>query len=145
MQPERRAPHKEDTDLCIQTRLLLAGRKPLKYTSKSIINISAISFSVSVSQSHELTIYQHNVQSRSHIVDDLTHDAVQIPVKLSITRKALFSSSLNAVIMNEHIRFTIKTDFWPDNISCSTPDIYSKMGGWTDSGEAALWLTCRCS
>lgn len=51
-----------------------------------------------MSESNLLTIYKHNVQSWSHIVYHLTHDAVQIAVKLSLTAKALFPSSVNAVI-----------------------------------------------
>lgn len=44
----------------------------------------------------------------------------------------------------KHIHFTLKTDRWPNHISCSTPDAQSKMFWWTGFGQAALWLRRGC-
>lgn len=95
-----------------------------------------------------LTIYHHNVQSRSHVIQHMTHNAVGKKIKnkrtirFHVTAKLAFCSFVHAwgSCHLMYIHFILKTNLWSDHISCSAHDMQSKMVVRTDSGEAALWL-----
>lgn len=94
-----------------------------------------------------LTVYHYDVQARSHIIQQVTHNALKTTAtatdEFSHKTKPLFSC-----FRSDHIKYThfaLKADLRSDHACSSALETKSEMVGRADPGEAALfWLRCFC-
>lgn len=96
-----------------------------------------------------LTVYHYDVQARSHIIQQVTHNALKTTATAQRQNELLHKTKpLFSCFGWDHIKYThfaLKADLRSDHACSSALETKSEMVGRAGPGEATLfWLGCLC-